>query len=190
MPACSSSPWCECGTRYDGGLVIYCDQHPPLQEGEALFANEIYVNGNRWYLAKDADPDAPRRSASQAEEDELAQRFSGSTAASVTQRDADGSSQITQVSATDYHDKSRVVTESATTLEYHIPDDLRDVDIDESLFARDTDLEDNVELYDVSDIDNDSDNGELSEVGFDHYYTPPTSPSQINKNATFNITHG
>ncbi len=188
MPPCRSSPWCECGTRYDGGLIIYCDRHPPLEEGEAQFANEIYVNGHRWYLAKDLDPDAPRRTASQVEEDDLAQRLSVSTQASITDGEADGTSQVTPPPTMRYGDESVVVTESEKSLEYRVPDDLRNVDIDESLFTGDTDMENNAELYDVSEIDTDLDNSELPEVDSDHYFTPPNSPSEISQNPAFNIS--
>ena len=194
MPPCRTSPWCECGTRYDGGLIIYCDRHPPMEDGEAQFANEIYVNGNRWYLAKDIDPDAPRRTASQLEENDLAQRLSMSTQASFTEGEQDATSQVTQAPRIDYQDETTDVTETYTSLEYSVRDDLLDVDIDESLFTGDTDMEDNADLYEVSDndidsdnIDIDSDNSELPEGDSDTYFTPPNSPSEISQNSSFDI---
>ncbi len=159
-----------------------------MEDGETLFANEIYVNGNRWYLAQDIDGDAPGWSATQAEENELAQRLFGSTPASLDERDRDGTSQIGEPTTTPYKNQPSTVSNAETTVGDYIPDDLRDLDIDETLFNNDPQFLDNGDLDGFS--ENDSNNGDYSDVDLNEYYTPPPSPTQTSDSATFNITQG
>ncbi len=186
MPPCCQSPWCECGTRYDGGLVIYCDRHPPEEDGEATFAKEIYVNGNRWYLARETDSHASVRTASQQEENDLAQRLLHSTQASLLERDNHETSRITESMPGSSTNDGTTAYESQTTPAYNVPDDLRDVEIDESLFLSDLELLPNGQLDRFPEID--SNNGENIAHHMEEYYTPPTSPSQTVQSAFFNIT--
>ncbi len=154
-----------------------------MEDGETLFANEIYVNGNRWYLTRDIDGDAPRRSATQAEENELAQRLFRSTPASL-----DDGSTIREPTTTSDENEPSTVSYTETTVGDYIPDDLRDLDIDETFFNNDPHFLDNGELDRFS--ENDSNDGDYSDVDLDQYFTPPPSPTQISDSDAFNITQG
>ena len=158
-----------------------------MEDGETLFANEIYVNGDRWYLARDTDEDAPRRTASQAEEDELARRLLHSTPATYTERDSDATRPITE-HTTGTENNPNVVYYRETTAGDDIPGDLRDLDMHDTIFEGDTDFLPNDQLDRFSDTD--SNNGAFSDIDLDDYYTPPASPTQISDSSAFNITQG
>lgn len=159
-----------------------------MENGETLFANEIYVNGDRWFLARDTDVDAPRRTASQAEEDDLARRLLHSTPASFTEGDADGPSPLAEDTTTGYQNNPSTFYDGETTVADDLPDDLRDLDFHESILEAHTEFPPDGQLDRFSDTN--SSNGEFSDIDLDDYYTPPASPTQISESTPFNITEG
>ncbi len=169
MPPCRGSPWCECGTRYDGRRIIFCDKHPPRNVLETHLASEIYVNGDRWSL--DESTDTERTQTQQAEND-LAQAILHPTPSSAQIQD--NVEHTVHDTFTQAPQDSDDIMDFTRDSDFSFPSDLADVEVDSDLvgdapvMSHASELDQFEEDFPVN-SDNNDDDVEL-------YQTPPNSP--------------
>ncbi len=175
MPPCRRSPWCECGTRYDGRSIIFCDKHPPLNVIETRLAREIYVNGRRWSLQESTEnAHSTERTESQQREQEkdMAQRISHTTPSSpIDQQEPQATvdDMVTQApeDIPDFVDYTR-------DGELSIPSDLADVEVASDLVDSAPIMSPESEWDDFEDdftVNSDSNQNDV-----EIYHTAPNSP--------------
>ena len=178
MPPCRNSPWCECGTRFDGKTIIFCDKHPPLQQGETEFAAEIYVNGQRWFPQDSREDGVSHRTPSQEAENDLAERIWHTTAQPLDNTiHINGDRMQTVEQTTEEPDSLEKDGRDTTRISVDVMDaDMGDIPVHEDFLHPDTEVPSDVEW---------GDNGEdfafnknRYEEDLDVYDTPPSSPAE------------
>ncbi len=160
MPPCRSSPWCECGTRYDGRRIIFCDKHAPRDVIETQLASEIYVDGHRWTLDESMETE---RTETQHAENDLAQRIQHTTPST---------GEIDESTENPVLDTMHVDQDSELTSHGDLDNAEMDSDLvpDPAIISPEFDKEDFEEHYDT--------NPDEHEHTLEIYYTPPNSPTQ------------